>query len=203
MTREVPRLHAVTDDRVAALPNLTRLALAIARPGVALHARAPTATGLRHFELATLVTHAARDRRACAMVNDRFDVARAVGADGVHLPERSLPVKAVRALVGDDFLIGRSVHRADDVRRAADNGADYVFLGPIWETLTHKGRAALGVGALKGLGSIRVVAIGGVTPERVRACRDAGAWGVAAVSALWHADDPSAVAAEMLVSLGQ
>jgi len=202
MTRDIPRLHAVTDDVVAALPNLAALALAIARPGVALHARAPTAEGLRHFTLATLITHAAHDRRAVSMVNDRLEIARMAGADGVHLPERGLPVKVVRGLVGDAWLIGCSVHAPDDARRATDDGADYVFLGPIWETPTHQERVGLGVGALKGLGSIRVVAIGGVTPARARACRDAGAWGVAAVSALWGAHDPAAVAAEMLVSLG-
>jgi thiamine-phosphate pyrophosphorylase len=201
MTKAVPRLHAVTDDAIAALPNLESLARAIARPGVALHARAPNAEGRTHFELATLLTRVAQGGAGLVIVNDRLDVAGAVRAGGIHLPERGLPIDAVRPLLSPRMLLGCSVHSADDARRAADGGADYVFLGPIWETPTHQDRPALGTKALHGL-PIPVIAIGGITPERVRACRDAGAWGVAAVSALWRARDPSAATAEMLVCLG-
>lgn len=201
MKAAVPRLHAVTDDAIAALPNLESLVLAIARPGVAIHARAPNAEGRAHFELAQRLVRTAQG--AVVIVNDRLETAVMVRAGGVHLPERGLPVDAVPVLLPPDMLIGCSVHSADDARRATDQGADYVFLGPIWETPSHHGRPPLGVNALTGLGSARVVAIGGITPDRVRACRDAGAWGVAAVSALWGAEDPASVTGEMLISLGK
>jgi thiamine-phosphate pyrophosphorylase len=99
-----------------------------------------------------------------------------------------------------DQLVGRSTHSADEARRALDEGADYVFIGPIWSTPSHPGGPALGPGALRELHSLPVIAIGGVTPERARECRDAGAWGVAAISALWRATDPAAVARAMLLS---
>ena len=203
MKRKVPRLHAVTDDAVAALATLDDLARLIARPDVALHARAPSAAGRVHFALASVITKAAHDRGAVAMVNDRVDLARMAGADGVHLPERSLPIEAVRPLLSPGMLVGCSVHSADDARRAVDLGADYVFLGPIWETPSHQGRPPLGLHALRGLDAIRVVAIGGVTAERARECREAGAWGVAAISALWRSRDPAAATAEMLISLSE
>ncbi|MSR06730.1 MAG: thiamine phosphate synthase [Gemmatimonadetes bacterium] len=201
MTPVLPRLHAVTDNAVAVLPNLADIARLIARPGVALHARAPGADGSRHFALASSLIAAAHDRGALAIVNDRVDVARAAGADGVHLPGQGLPPDAARKLAPPGWLIGCSTHSPDDARRAFDLGADYVFLGPIWETASHAGRTGLGPRVLRGLGH-PVIAIGGVTPQRVRECVDAGAWGVAAVSALWLARDPSAAAAEMLICLG-
>ncbi len=201
MTPPVPRLHAVTDDAVAAGAGLEAAARAIARPGIALHARAPRAGGRRQFDLATQLAALARAGGAAIQVNDRLDIARAVGA-GIHLPALGLPVRTVRALVGGDVLLGCSVHSADDARRAADAGADYVFLGPIWETASHPGRRGLGPAALRGLAPVRVIAIGGVTADRVAACRAAGAWGVAAVRALWHSADPAAAAEAMLVSLG-
>jgi thiamine-phosphate diphosphorylase len=198
---EVPRLHAVTDDAIAARPDAESLARAIARPGTAVHARAPGLEGRAHLEFATRIIAAARAGGAVGVVNDRVDVARATGAHAVHLPAHGLPVDAVRPLV-PGLLVGGSVHSADGARRAADLGADYVFLGPIWETPSHPGRGALGPAVLRGLDAIRVIAIGGVTPERAGEARDAGAWGVAAISALWRAPDPAAAVARMLVSLG-
>ncbi len=79
-------------------------------------------------------------------------------------------------------------------------GADYVFLGPIWETSSHPGVPGLGLEAIAAARPARVIAIGGVTPARAAACLEAGAWGVAAISALWLADDPGAAAEAFLLS---
>jgi thiamine-phosphate pyrophosphorylase len=134
-------------------------------------------------------------------VNDRADVATIVHADGIHLPAAGLPIAAVRALVGPDVCIGRSVHQPEEALDAAEQGADYVFLGPIWETASHPGQSPLGPEAIARALPARVVAIGGVTPERIGECRDAGAHGVAAVSSLWRADDPGSAAEKMLLLL--
>jgi thiamine-phosphate diphosphorylase len=98
-------------------------------------------------------------------------------------------------------LVGRSTHGAEEARAAAADGADYVFLGPIWPTPSHPGRPGIGVESIRQAVPARVIAIGGVTPERAAACIDAGAWGVAAISALWLAEDPAAAAAELLLCL--
>ena len=134
-------------------------------------------------------------------VNDRVDLVPHLGAAGVHLPSRGLSVADARGLLGANAMIGRSTHSPTEARAAWDDGADYVFLGPIWDTPSHPGRPALGPTAIEHAAPARVVAIGGVTAARVERCRDAGAWGVAAISALWTASDPNAVAARMLLCL--
>jgi len=139
---------------------------------------------------------------ATVLVNDRVDLAAAVGARGVHLPAGGLPTTVARDLLGPEALIGRSAHSADEARMAHENGADYVFLGPIWETASHPGAAGIGVAAITDAQPARIIAIGGVTADRVAACLDAGAWGVAAIRALWLADDVGAAADAFLLSLG-
>jgi thiamine-phosphate pyrophosphorylase len=140
---------------------------------------------------------------AVLIVNDRVDVAVAAGAAGVHLPARGLPIAAARRMIGPDRWIGRSTHHPDEARAAAEEGADYVFLGPIWETTSHRGRAALGLGAIAAAGRARVIAIGGITTERVSKCRAAGAYGVAVLSAVWEVTDPGSVVRRMMVSLAR
>lgn len=199
MIPPLPRIHAVTDDAVLQLPDFAIRAQALGKPGsIALHARSRAAGGRRLTELARMLA----ETEAPVFVNDRADVAKIVGAAGVHLPAAGLPIAAARRIAGPDSLIGRSTHTADEANRAADEGADYVFLGPIWETGSHPDRVPLGPEVIAHAHSARVIAIGGITPQRARICRDAGAYGVAAISALWHAPDPGSVATAILLSLG-
>lgn len=201
MSGVLPRVHAVTDDRIAELPNLVDLARAIAAAGaVAVHLRAPGLPGAALLALARRLGGAATGTGSMVIVNDRADIARICRASGVHLPEHGLPIAAARGLVDAGATVGRSVHSAEDARRAAQEGADYVFLGPIWETTSHPRRDPLGLGAITAAAPARVIAIGGVTPERARACREAGAYGVAAISALWRAANPAAAVKAMLLS---
>lgn len=198
MTLPLPRVHAVTSDGVLQLPDRATRARALANAGaVALHARSHTIGGRRLIECATMFN----ETGAVVFVNDRADVARVVHAAGLHLPARGLPVAAARQIVGPHMLIGRSAHSASEARRAADEGADYVFLGPIWETASHPHRAPLGPHVIAEAHPARVIAIGGITPERARICREQGAHGVAAISALWQAADPGAAVRAILLSL--
>jgi thiamine-phosphate diphosphorylase len=195
----VPAVHAVTDDRVLSLSDFLARARALAGAGpVAIQLRARRVEGRRLLELATALV----DAGVTLVVNDRADVARIAHAAGVHAPADGLPTAALRRLVGPEWLVGRSAHSPEEARRAATEGADYVFLGPIWPTTSHPGRLPLGLGAITAALPAPVIAIGGVTPERAAACRDAGACGVAAITALWDAADPAAAAREMLVSFG-
>lgn len=196
----LPRLHAVATDEVLTRADLEERAAAIAAHGsVAIHIRAP---GLEGAVVATLARRV-RDAAPAAqiLINDRADVAKAVNADGVHLPEAGIPTPAARTMLGDDAWIGRSVHAPAAVAPALVAGADYVFLGPIWPTTSHPGTGGLGPDALASAEGRPVLAIGGVTPDLVTEARRAGAYGVAAVRALWLADDPGSVAREMLLSL--
>lgn len=195
----LPRLHAVTNDSVLALPDFLERVRAVARgPEVAVHVRGRL-PGRRLLALAEALREITAQRGAQLFVNDRADVARLAGADGVHLPADGLPVAPARDLSGVRW-VGRSAHRPDEASAAARDGADYVFLGPIWPTTSHPERRPLGPEAIAEAQLCTVVAVGGVTPDRVAACIRAGASGVAAISALWEASDPAAAADTFLLS---
>jgi len=119
------------------------------------------------------------------VVNDRLDVAWAAGAQGVHLGTRSLPAQVVRGMVSSDFLVGVSCHSLPEAVAAESAGADYLVLGPVFETPSKVAFGPpLGLGTLQQVTShvrIPVLALGGITRERVRACREAGAAGVAGI----------------------
>jgi thiamine-phosphate pyrophosphorylase len=139
------------------------------------------------YELATRAAEITRGSKTRLLVNDRADIARAAGADGVHLTSQSLPAGVVRRTFGSEFLIGVSTHSLDEARAARDGGADFVVFGPIFETESKRG-----FGAPQGLDKLRqvadelrgfpVLAIGGISLENAGACFDAGASGVAAIS---------------------
>jgi len=173
--------------------------LATAGPALTFHARGRTLTGLEHYRLAIRLSAHPSIRPT---VNDRLDVALAVHAGGVQLGRGSLPPIEARRL-SPDWWIGRSVHSVEEARSALDEGADYLLAGPVYATATHPEAAPLGVerlGAIAGVG-LPVIAIGGVTPARVRDLRVAGAHGVAAIRALWDAPDPASAAQEMLIAM--
>jgi len=137
----------------------------------------------------------ARDVGAMLVVNDRVDVALAVGAGAVQRTHASLPVDDIRAIAGRRLRIGASVHSLQDAVDAELEGADWVTYGPVYETPSKRpygppqGLERLAEVA-RGL-RIPVIAIGGITPERVKDVRAAGARGVAAISFILAADSPA------------
>ena len=117
------------------------------------------------------------------LVSSRCDIALAAGAVGVNLPENDIPVAAARALMGE-LLVGRSVHSLESALRAESEGADYVIFGPVWASASHAGSSPAGIKALAGVAHalrIPVLAIGGVTEQRIAECHSAGAAGYAAI----------------------
>lgn len=117
------------------------------------------------------------------LVSSRCDIALASGAAGVNLPERDIGIRDARVLLGGR-LIGRSVHSVSSAVEAERDGADFVIFGPVWPSASHPNAVAAGLDALaqtaRAVG-IPVLAIGGVTEERVRQCSEAGAAGYAAI----------------------
>jgi thiamine-phosphate diphosphorylase len=166
---------------MAVVPDAAAGLAAAARDATLVQLRNPTAT-LRRLE-----EEASRLVGTCpvpVLVSSRVDLALASGAAGVHLPEDDLPPAAARALLGDRRLVGRSVHSVEAARQAADEGADYLVFGPVFQTASHPGRPARGLEALAEVAAavpIPVLAIGGIDAERARACREAGAAGFAAI----------------------
>lgn len=199
--RPLPRLHAVTDDLVLADADLGIHAAAIAAvgPAAALHVRGRQSAAAFLAKCATRFMALASPAEASVIVNARPDLARAVGAQGVQLGRGDLTVADARTVLGAGW-IGQSVHSLAEAQRAIAEGADFLLLGSVFETATHPGQPALGLDLLAEVAALGtpVVAIGGVTPARAPAVRDAGAWGVAALRSLWHAADSYAAAMDML-----
>jgi thiamine-phosphate pyrophosphorylase len=117
------------------------------------------------------------------VISSRCDIALATGAAGVNLPERDIGTEYARGLLGRG-LIGRSVHSLDMARRAQIEGADFVIFGPVWASTTHPDVTPVGVDALREVAHalrIPVLAIGGVSEDRIAECHAAGAAGYAAI----------------------
>lgn len=140
------------------------------------------------------------------IINDRPDLAAAAGADGVHLGQDDMPVGEARAIVGADRLIGLSTHTPEQIDAAA--GVDYVGVGPVYETPTKPGRAAVGLELVRYAADharVPFFAIGGIEAGNVAAVRAAGAERIAVVRAVADAPDPEAAARELMpteVSVG-
>lgn len=128
------------------------------------------------------------------LINDRIDLALAVGADGVHLGGHSLPTAVARNLLGPERLIGVSTHHPDEIRRAHGDGADFATFGPVYPTPSKAAFGpAQGLDALRSacqVAPLAVFALGGITAERVPAVRASGARGIALIRAILAATDP-------------
>ncbi|MDQ3467597.1 MAG: thiamine phosphate synthase, partial [Chloroflexota bacterium] len=151
------------------------------------------------WELATRLRQDCQGRSVLFIVNDRLDLALAVGADGVHLGLHDLPLAAARRIAGPRVLIGASPQTIADAVEAREQGADYVGAGPVFVT-GSKADAGEPIG-LDGLhdralaAAVPTVGIGGITAENAAAVIAAGAVGVSVISAILGADDPAAAAA--------
>ncbi len=146
-----------------------------------------------------------RARNALLIVNDRVDVALATDADAVQRTSASLAVDDIRAIAGARLRVGASVHSLDDAVDAEAKGADWVVFGPVYDTPSKRRYGApQGLDALAKLtGRVRVpvIAIGGITPTRVREVRAAGAHGVAAIAAILDTPSPADAVRRFLEAL--
>jgi thiamine-phosphate pyrophosphorylase len=144
------------------------------------------------LDLALALRRVTERRGAMLLINDRLDVARAAGADGVHLPAAGLPPGRVRQ-AWPGALIGVSTHHAHEVRRAGEAGATYATFGPVFDTPSKrpfgppKGLEALAAAC----GPLPLVALGGIDPPGAARARAAGASAVACIRAILSAPDPA------------
>ena len=195
----VGRLHVLTDFHFQQRLTHAELAREAAAGGADV-VQFRHKTGTARDRLAGLVPTVA----ACAeagvpcLVDDHLDLALAAGAAGVHLGALDLPIAYARAVadaLGRPLVVGATATTADAARQAEADGADYVGFGPVFPTGSKANPAS--VKGLDGLAeacaavSVPVVAIAGITPERVGPCLDAGAWGVAVMTAVTTAPDPA------------
>jgi thiamine-phosphate pyrophosphorylase len=149
----------------------------------------------------------ARDAGALVVVNDRVDVALAVGAGAVQRTNTSLAVDDIRAVAGRRLRIGASVHSLEDAVDAERKGADWVVFGPVFDTPSKRPygppQGLQRLAAVTREVRIPVVAIGGITPERVGEVRAAGAHGVAVISGILAADSPADATRRFMKALGR
>jgi thiamine-phosphate pyrophosphorylase len=195
MRLPIPCLTLITDRRLCQGLSLGEAVVRAVGGGV-------NVVQLREKDLAAaqLVPLADRLRaitqdKALLIVNTRLDVALVCGADGVHLPERGPSVAATRRLAGDGFIIGRSVHSAEEAAKAQEEGADYVQVGAIFPSRSHPGQTPAGPGLLESVAArvtIPIVAVGGITAGNVGRVMQAGARGAAVISAILDSSSPGA-----------
>ena len=136
--------------------------------------------------------------KALLLVNERADVAVAGSADGVQLGEAAMPTELARPMVGNDAVIGRSVHSVEGAVAAAASGADFLLVGTMFATRSHPGEEPSGPGLLERIraGGVAapLIAIGGITADNVHAVMEAGANGAAVITSVLASDDPGLAA---------
>ncbi|MCG9887188.1 MAG: thiamine phosphate synthase [Cyanobacteria bacterium] len=158
------------------------------------------------FAIARRMRELCHQYGALFLVNDRVDLALAVGADGVHLGQQDMPLEVARQLLGPAKIIGCSTTNPDEMQRAIDGGADYIGVGPVYETPTKPGKAAAGWDYVRYAAERSPVpwyAIGGIDHQNLGTALQAGARRVAVVRALMAADNPTLVTQYMLGQLFQ
>lgn len=190
-------LYLITDRRQVptgrTLLQTVEAALAAGIRAVQLREKDLTAAEL--LPLARALRTLTRQHGARLLINDRLDVALAVEADGVHLGGNSMPADTVRRLAGPELLIGVSTHGQEEIRRAAEMGADFVTFGPVFATPSKAGYGQpQGLDALATacrLSPLPVFALGGISPLTAPEVKRAGAHGIALISAIIAAPDPA------------
>ena len=189
-------LYLVTDRSLSKGRSNRQIVEAAVAGGITCVQLREKQCGTREFiEEALHLKPLLRDRRIPLIINDRLDVALAVEADGVHLGQSDMPITMARKIAGSSLIIGISAESTDDALRAEQEGADYIGISPVFATPTKTDTAAplglAGVNKIRGLVDIPLVGIGGINQDNAASVIGAGADGVAVVSAIVSADDPT------------
>jgi thiamine-phosphate pyrophosphorylase len=198
--KKLGRLHVLTDfyfQQRFSPADLAELALEGGADTIQLREKRQE---IRHILLqADEVAEVCRKKGSTFLVNDRLDVALATRADGVHLGQTDFPIHRARAILGEHAIIGATATSLKQAIDAAREGADYIGYGPVFQT-----RSKANPASVKGLSLLRtvcaqadvpVVAIGGITAHRIASVFEAGAFGVAVMTAVTVARDPAAATA--------
>lgn len=197
------RLYLVTDasdkrDYAAFLAEVIEAGVGM----VQLRDRALTDKEL--IAVARVFAQACRDNGALFIVNDRVDIALLSGADGVHVGQDDAQPDDVRKITGADFIIGLSTHTPDQIDAANKTSADYIGVGPIFETPTKPGRPAVGLDLVRYAARAAqkpFFAIGGIDSSNAASVVDAGAQSISVLRAISTAADPAAATRELADAL--
>ncbi len=187
--KPIGRLHVLTDYHFQQRHSHAQLAqLAIEGGADTVQFREKYAPVRHVLHSADRIALVCREAGIPLIVDDRLDVALAVGASGIHLGQQDLAIPRAREIVPEAFLIGGSATTLEEALRVQDDGADYIGFGPVFPTRSKDSPASVkGVDRLARVCaavSIPVIAIAGITPERVHSVLATGAWGIAVMSAI-------------------
>lgn len=190
-------MYPITDVGLAGVSHADQVSLLADGGATFVQLREKNLSPLDFYHEAQAALAVARQRGVTLVINDRVDIALAIGADGVHLGQDDLAPDAARKLLGNDAVIGYSTHNVSQAIATAALPIDYVAIGPIFQTSTKANPdPVVGLDGLravrKAIGNVRLVAIGGITPANARAVIEAGADSVALISALFSGG-PNAV----------
>lgn len=201
------KLYLITDRKVAKMPLPEAMRLALKGGVRAVQLREKDLPIRELLVLAQELRRITKEFGARLFINDRVDVAVAVDADGVHLGGQTMPPPAVRKIVGSNMLIGVSAHSIEEAREAEMGGADFITFGPIFLTPSkEKFGAPVGIEALRSVKKnvrIPVFGLGGIKSENISQVMQAGADGVAMISAILAADDIQTAAELMSRRIGE
>ena len=194
-------LLLVTDHCENAATFCSTIESAVQSGATMVQLREKTAGSRDFYELALQVMQITQRYKLPLIINDRLDIALAVGADGVHVGQEDLPVAVVRRLLGPDKIVGATAATVADALRAEAEGADYIGSGAVFPTATKPGKPVLPLTVLtqiKQAVKLPVVAIGGITANNLVELKNTGVDGIAVVSAIMNSDDPAAATKEIL-----
>jgi thiamine-phosphate pyrophosphorylase len=194
----LPKLYPITDRRLSGLSHAEQVARLIDGGATFIQLREKQLSPREFYVEAEEALRVARERRVKLIINDRADIALALGADGVHLGQDDVPPEAARALLGEGAVIGFSTHSVEQAIAAARLPVDYVAIGPVFATKSKENPdPQVGLEGLRrvreAVGPVTLVAIGGVTRENAPAVLASGADSVAVISALFDPENPSEI----------
>ncbi|HEX8353453.1 MAG TPA: thiamine phosphate synthase [Pyrinomonadaceae bacterium] len=198
MSFEIPRLYPITDRGLSGLSHAEQVARLCEGGARLVQLREKHLPAREFYREASEALRVARSFGAKLIINDRADVALAVGADGVHLGQDDMPPEAARALLGAVAVVGFSTHGVGQAAAAAALPVSYIAVGPVFATSSKQNPdPVVGLEVVRrvreAVGRVPLVAIGGVTAESARAVLDAGADSVAVIGALLSPGGPAEI----------
>jgi thiamine-phosphate pyrophosphorylase len=206
MRLSLPRIYPLTDVHISGLSHVEQVIRLSEGGATLIQLREKNSAASDFFIEAQKAVVAARQRGVRVVINDRVDVALALGADGVHLGQEDFPPEAARDLLGPEAVIGVSTHSVEQAIQAARFRIDYLAIGPIFATTSKTiTEPIVGLEKLRevrrAVGNLPIVGIGGITHDNARGVIEAGADSVAVISALLAKPNQISAQTQTLISL--
>ena len=206
MTKPIGKLHVITDTILQSqFSHIEQAELAIRGGADTIQFRQKTGSTREMIACSRRIKHICAEAGVSFVVNDRIDVAIAAEADGVHLGQDDFPIPLARKILAENIFIGGSASTLEEARICVEEGADYVGFGPVFPTSSKDDAGP--VSGLKKLKEIvdafpvPIIAIGGITPENTQEVLEAGAAGIAVISAVCCALDPQEATQKLIKAL--